>query len=77
MEYTTLLGISLITIAWLIQFYKIYAKKEKTFDFRFLVVYAVGSFALSYTGFIASDVITGGLNLIVGLIALVIGYYVK
>ena len=77
MDPVTLVGIGLITIGWLIQFYKVFYKKEKNFDLGFLIVYAVGSFALSYAGFNASNIVTGGLNLVVGLLALVIGYYTK
>jgi len=77
MTILPLLGLSLITIGWLVQFYKINSKKEKGFDFKFLVLYAVGAFAVSYAGFANADVISGGLNLVVGIIALVIGYYTK
>ena len=77
MTALTILGLGFVTIGWLIQFYKIYAKKEKTFDFRFLVLYAVGAFALAYAGLRAMDLVTGLLNLATGIIALTIGYYTK
>jgi len=77
MTALTLLGLGLITIGWLVQFYKIVSKKEKGFDFKFLVLYAVGAFALSYAGFSALDIVSGGLNLVIGILALVIGYYTK
>ncbi|MDP7282547.1 MAG: hypothetical protein QF475_02845 [Candidatus Undinarchaeales archaeon] len=72
-----ILGLGFITIAWLVQFYMVSSKKKKTFDVRFLVIYAVGAFALAYVGFIAKDMISGGLYLVIGLMALVIGYYTK
>jgi hypothetical protein len=77
MNTLPLLGLGLITIAWLVMFYLVYNKKKKMLNIHFLMIYAIGAFALSYAGFRAADVITGGLNLVTGLLALVMGYYVK
>lgn len=72
-----MLGFGLITLGWLIQFYKMSQKKEKGFDFKFLVVYAVGAFALSYASFSAGDIIGGPLALATGILALGIGYMIQ
>lgn len=77
MDFLSLFGLGLITISWAIQLYKIIAKKEKTFDFKFLVMYAVGAFALAYVGFRAADFVSAGLNVLTGIGALIVGYYIK
>jgi|TARA_Y100000310_G_scaffold335204_1_gene416675 hypothetical protein len=76
MSILPLLGLVLITIAWSFQL-KLVFKDKKEFDFRFLIVYAVGSFALAYAGFQAVNYISAVLSLAIGLIALVMGYQIK
>ncbi len=65
-------GLILVTIAWIIQFYKTVIGKDKNINPYFLVLYFIGVFCLVVGNFLASDIISGILNLISAILPLII-----
>lgn len=64
----TLLGLLLISAAWLIQYFG----KSQTLKKEFVIVYAVGSLILAYDSFVSGGFQIAVLNAFVGVMALLI-----
>ncbi|AUB58846.1 MULTISPECIES: hypothetical protein [Methanobacterium] len=65
-------GLILVTIGWVIQFYKTAVSKDKNINPYFLVLYFIGVFFLVIGNLIAGDVASCLLNLISGILPLLI-----
>lgn len=67
-----LAGLILVTIGWIIQFYKTLVQKDKNINPYFLVLYFIGVLFLVIGNLMVNDITSGILNLISALLPLII-----
>ncbi len=67
-----LAGLILVTIGWIIQFYKTVVQKDKNINPYFLVLYFIGVLFLVIGNLMVNDLTSGILNLISALLPLII-----
>lgn len=67
-----LAGLILVTIGWIIQFYKTVVQKDKNINPYFLILYFIGVFFLVIGNLMVNDITSGVLNLISALLPLII-----
>jgi hypothetical protein len=67
-----LAGLILVTIGWIIQFYKTVVQKDKNINPYFLILYFIGVLFLVIGNLMVNDIISGVLNLISALLPLII-----
>lgn len=65
-------GLILITLAWIIQFYKTVVQKNKNINLYFMVMYVIGVLFLIIGNFLAKDILSGFLNLVSAVLPLLI-----
>lgn len=67
-----LAGLILVTIGWIIQFYKTVVQKDKNINPYFLILYFIGVLFLVIGNLMVNDITSGVLNLISALLPLII-----
>lgn len=67
-----LAGLILVTIGWIIQFYKTVVLKDKNINTYFLILYSVGVFFLVFGNLLTGDWASLILNLISAVLPLLI-----
>lgn len=67
-----LAGLTLVTIGWIIQFYKTVVLKDKNINTYFLILYSVGVFFLVFGNLLTGDWASLILNLISAVLPLLI-----
>jgi hypothetical protein len=67
-----LAGLTLVTIGWIIQFYKTVVLKDKSINPYFLVLYFIGVLFLVIGNLLAGDMVSFFLNLVSAVLPLLI-----
>jgi uncharacterized protein with PQ loop repeat len=67
-----LAGLTLVTIGWIIQFYKTVVLKDKSINPYFLVLYFIGVLFLVIGNLLAGDMVSFLLNLVSAFLPLLI-----
>jgi len=67
-----LAGLTLVTIGWIIQFYKTVVLKDKSINPYFLVLYFIGVLFLVIGNLLAGDMVSFLLNLVSAVLPLLI-----
>ncbi len=70
--YLSIIGLSLIIIAWIEQVWRSLFRRHLTFSPFFLTVYLVGVAILAYNSFIQPDVTNGVLNAVIVVLAFIV-----
>ncbi len=66
------IGLILIVLGWLVQLIRTAAQKSRALSSPFLLLYAIGCILLFIGNYRANDVITGVLNTICAVIAIIL-----
>jgi len=72
-----IIGLMLIILGWLVQLYYSGGKKIFALSLKFVVIYFVGCILLVIDGLQTGNTLIGILNLVIGIIALLAGYFAK
>ena len=67
-----IVGLALIAVGWIAQVYKTWIKRERDLSPVLLVLYGIGCVLVSTGNFLANDVITGVLNTLCVVLAVVL-----
>jgi hypothetical protein len=71
-EVLTVIGLSLIIIAWLEQIFRVFVERHLSFSPFFLAVYVVGAGVIVYGSFITDQILVGALYAVTVVLAFVV-----
>ncbi len=71
------IGLLLIIVGWIIQLYKVLAKKDRNINPYFLIFYSIGVLFLVIGNYLAGDMTSTLLNLISAILPLILLVVVK